>query len=89
MQTDSFDRESQSGFLVDGDESTIGFIHFIGTSIYFYSRVFVKWEGGLTHPYTSHFFLFVCFGVIFFKNYPVFLHEYFCDFNTKTHECCW
>ena len=25
----------------------------------------------------------------FFKNYPVFLHEYFCDFNTKTHECCW
>ena len=67
MQTDRFNGESQSGFLVDGDESTIGFIHFIVTSIYFYSRVLVKWEGEIVPSLYNPFFLFVCFSVIFFN----------------------
>ena len=63
MQTNRFNGESQSGFLVDGDESSIGFIHFVVTSIYFYSRVLAKWEGEIVPSLYNPFFLFVCFSV--------------------------
>ena len=77
MQTNGFNGESQSGFLVDGDESTIGFIHFIVTSIYFYSRVLVKWEGGIIPSLNKLFSLFVCFSVIFSKITPYFYTNIF------------
>ena len=77
MQTNRFNGESQSGFLVDGDESAIGFIHFIVTSIYFYSRVLVKWEGEIIPSLNKLFSLFVCFSVIFSKITPYFYTNIF------------